>query len=250
MRHWCAFLCFALFSICPSAVRCQTSTSLEFLDHAQAAVLGGRTSTSLRFSGTAEWIAGSLHETGTVQAESHADGSTSLQLALATASRTETQTSLNSSRGCSWVDASGTSHAIDGPNCYLAIPWFAPSLYAQPISRLPPSLYIRDGGEVTKDNATRRQISYVSNLGGAGPASAKKAADSNPVHVFYDPVSFLPASLEYRLHPDSDTSSNLEVRVLFSDYRSISGVMVPFHIEKYVQRSLQLKLDLDTCVVD
>jgi hypothetical protein len=76
------------------------------------------------------------------------------------------------------------------------------------------------------------------------------ACSQNTVRVLYDPKTLLPASLEYVVHPDADDAQNLDVKILFSNYQSVAGVMVPFHIEKYLQRTLQLKLDVTSASVE
>lgn len=204
----------------------------------------------MRLSGTAEWYAGSLHTSGTAELQANVDGSASIQLNLSQASRTETQTQADLSRTCQWIDSAGTSHEVLGPNCFLSIPWFAPGLFAQPTSQLPPLIGSADDGEISKNGSSFHQISYVLNVEGTNSGDTKKLIEQSRVKVLYDLQSFLPASLEYSIHPDNDTSQSLDVRVVFSDYRSISGVMVPFHIEKYVQRSLQLKLDISTASIE
>lgn len=86
------------------------------------------TAHSMALSGGAQWIAGSLHESGTASLKATNDGSSTLQLDLGTASRTETRTGLGSSRSCQWADAHSVVHAIDGPDCEMAVTWFAPTL--------------------------------------------------------------------------------------------------------------------------
>jgi hypothetical protein len=99
-------------------------------------------------------------------------------------------------------------------------------------------------GEVVKDNATFHQINYLLNLQSTDSPPASQATSLSTVKVFYDPQTNLPASLEYLIHPDNDNLQNIPVRVVFSKYRSVSGAMLPFHVEKSLNGTLQLSLDV------
>lgn len=227
----------------------QAPTPSTFQAQAQTASSSGKSFSKVNLTANAEWVAGSLHESGTAQLVAGADGSTSVQLALGKASRTETQTKIDYSRTCSWVDVAGKSHVIHGPNCFVAIPWFAPSLFTQPTSDLPALLAATDGGTVSTQSGAFHQISYSLQPTALDAVSASLMASQSTVKVFYDPKTFLPASLEYSIHPDNDDSKNIAVSVVFSNYQSVSGLMVPYHIERSVNHTLQLTLDVSNASV-
>jgi len=250
MRLLYSVICLALpFSTVATFVG-QTPSPSVFLAQAQTATLAGKSFHTLKLSGTAEWTAGSQQETGNAELEANADGSTSVQLNLSKATRTETQAKTDSEKTCQWTDAAGTVHDVLGPNCFVSIPWFAPILFTQASSQLPALLTTADDGAVTKDGTALHQVSYKLNIQGADDAATKRAQDASTVKVFFDPQTFLPSSLEYAIHPDNNDLQSLDVKVVFSDYRSVSGVMLPFHIEKYIQRSLQLKLDISNTSIE
>jgi len=242
-------LCLALI-VQPLTAEGQTPTQSAFQAQAQAAVSSGKLFSTVNLTATAEWTAGSDKENGTAQLQAKADGSTSVQLSLGKSSRTEVQAAATSSRSCTWADGAGTIHTILGPNCFIAVPWFAPGLFTQPSSQLPALLGTTDNGEVSKDNATFHQISYVLNLQGMDSASTTQLVSMSTVKVFYDPQTFLPASLEYQVHPDNNDLKNIPVKVVFSNYQPVSGVMLPYHIEKYVNRTLQLSLDVNNASIE
>jgi hypothetical protein len=228
----------------------QTPSPSSFQLQAQAAVSAGKPFRVVNLTATAEWTAGSTHESGTAQLQAKADGSATLQLSAGSASRTEVQTKTDSSKACTWVDSAGTSHDIVGPNCLVAIPWFAPNLFTQPASQLPSLLATTDDGVVSKDNATFHQVSFILNLQGIDDASTKQLVNQSVVKVFYDPQTYLPASLEYHIHPDNNDLQDIDVKVVFGGYQSIAGVMIPFRIERFVNRSLQLKLDVSSASIE
>ena len=254
MRFCSSILCLLLFCMANSGfVHSQTATAQipsPFQQQAQAAVSGGKPFSVVNLTATAEWIAGSDRESGTAQLQANIDGSTNVQLALGKASRTDVQTKADSSRSCTWTDGTGKSFDVFGPNCLIAIPWFSPSLFTQSSVTLPALLASTDDGAVERDNATLHQVSYLLKLTGANTASTSRMVSQSTVKVFYDPQTFLPTSLEYAIHPDKNNLQNIPVKVAFSNYQSVSGVMLPHHIERFVNRTLQLKLDVTTASIE
>lgn len=225
----------------------QVATVSVFQTRAQAAISSGKPFNGVNLTANADWVAGSTHQTGTAQLKAGADGSGSLQLNMGDASRTELRTT---SPSCTWTDHAGTSHNIPGPNCLIAVPWFAPSLFTQALSLLPALLVTTDDGDVVKEGGTLHQISYQLNLAGADSVSTQRMVRQSTVQVFYDPQTFLPQSLEYAVHPDNNDLQDIPVRVVFSNYQNSSGVMLPLHIERYLNRTLQLTLDVTNASIE
>jgi len=72
---------------------------------------------------------------------------------------------------------------------------------------------------------------------------------STVVTVLYSAQSGLPAKLIYRQTADGDESREVEFSVEFSDYGEEAGFMVPHHIQRYVQRTLQLDLTVTSTTI-
>jgi hypothetical protein len=251
LSYFCLLFCTAAsYSAHSQTATSQTPSPSTFSQQAEAAVSGGKSFSVVNLTATAEWTAGSLHELGTAQLTANADGSTSVQLDLGKASRKEAQTKIDGSRTCSWADGTGISHVIRGSNCFIAIPWYAPNLFTQATSGLPASLRTTDHGIVSRQNVTLHQISYFLQPNGVESSSSNSITTLSTVDVFYDPKTLLPASLEYSIHSDNDDSKNIPVSVVFSNYQAVSGVMLPFRIEKSVNHTLQLKLDVSNASVE
>ena len=242
-------LCLTLFTV-PLRASGQAIAGSSFYEKAQQATSNGKSFTSVNFTATAEWIAGSLHESGTATLQAKIDGSTNVQLDLGHASRNETQSSANASRTCTWTDAAGISHSIVGPNCLIAIPWFAPALFAQSSPQLPSMLAATDDGEMSRASRTLHQFSYRLKFSEPDSTDVDRLTSMSTVKVLYDPQTALPASLEYFIHPDNNDLQNLPVQIVFSGYQPISGIMLPFHIERYVNRTLQLTLDITNVSIE
>lgn len=251
MTHRFTSVLYLVLGACtPLLAQGPASTVPDFLSKAQADESGQKLVNQVSLTAAVEWTAGSLHEHGTAQLQANADGSAGLQFDLGQASWHETQTKMDMSRTCDWTDSSGKTHSSIGLNCLTAIPWFSPLLVTQ-IAIQQPSLFdIADGGQVSKDDVPLHQVELDFKLGGVDTTSAKALIKTPKFKVLYDPQMLLPASLEYAIHPDGDDTRSIQVRVVYSDFRLVVGSMVPFHIERYVNHSLQLSLDINNAVIN
>ena len=70
------------------------------------------------------------------------------------------------------------------------------------------------------------------------------------VDLYLDPKSMLPLALAFNTHPDNDFLVNIPVEIRFGDYRNASGVLVPFHIQKFLQGTLTLDLTVANAAVN
>lgn len=65
-----------------------------------------------------------------------------------------------------------------------------------------------------------------------------------------DPNSLLPAVLAYSVQPDSGAQTPIAIQILYSNYQTVNGVQIPFHIQRYVNGSLQLDILLSTAQIN
>jgi hypothetical protein len=113
---------------------------------------------------------------------------------------------------------------------------------------------------VTASSATNsggqgRDRLHVERKASAVPARIpKEAADSlrraSQFDVDLDPASSLPVEMTFATHPDNNVGQEIPVRVVYSDYRSVNGAQIPFHIEKFLNNSLILDIQLETAGIN
>jgi hypothetical protein len=236
--------------IVSASISAQTNTATTFLSQVVAKYPAVATQQSITLSGNAQWTAGSLHESGAASLQAASDGSSNVQLSLQTASRTETRNLLDTSRACQWIDSKSVTHQVNIPDCYMAPPWFAPLLLAQPAPSIATMLTISDDGQIVKNAVTTRKITYLTNLQADDETTSKKLTAYTRVSVLYDPDTLLPSSVEYIIHGDKNLNIGLPVRVDYSDYRITSGVPIPYRIDRYVNNALQLSIVVTSASVN
>ncbi len=228
----------------------QTYLPIPFLTTIMASIPLGTPLNGLHLEGRATYVAGSLLETGTATLDAKSDGTTSVALSLDTASGTESYPAQAADRACTYTNKAGAISSISKIDCLTPLSWFAPILGARNPLQLPPLIAVSDGGEVTRNGITLHDLTYGRLIQGKDTASTNLLVRATNVHVLYDPQTLLVSSIEYSIHPDGDITTPIDARIAFSDYRSVSGVMLPYHIERYINRSLFLTIDVDTALLN
>ena len=122
-RLWLVILsfCFAatLIAQSPSA---STPQALTTLQSAFQALAGNTTVTDATLTGTAEWIAGSDDETGTVVLKT-ISGANRLDLSLSAGTRSEIRSSTDNGPVGTWIGPDGVSHPMANHNLMTDAGW-------------------------------------------------------------------------------------------------------------------------------
>ena len=142
--------------------------------------------------------------------------------------------------GRRWTDARNVAHDIKGMNCVASLAWFAPLLISQNVSGRTDLFTAEDEGTVSDNEHLSHKVSFSRRPLGGTTEFKRLFAGASHASLSYDSETGLPSRLEYSLHPDSDDGRSIPVRIEYSDFRSVSGLTVPFRIEKYFNHSLQL----------
>jgi len=213
------------------------------LQQALAALSGGQSISDVTLSGTAQYIAGPDEELGTAVLKAIAAGASSVNLSLPSGTRIEIQNCSTMPPSGTWSGPDGLSHPIAFHNLLTGPAWFFPAFtVAQGLSS---SGYVASyiGSETRNGQAVQHvslsQASLLPNLPG-GPSSTHLSQ----VDFFLDSTTFLPAAITFNIHPDNNLLLDIPVEIDFSHYASVSGAEVPYHIQKYINNSLALDLQL------
>jgi hypothetical protein len=209
-----------------------------------SAFSGGRPVHSVEITGNAMWHAGSLEDSGTATLKASVDGSSQMQLQLAAAGpKNEALSGTGSNAECRWSGADGVAHEIDLGNCLRPAVWFLPALSLQPAlaSSTMGAVDLGTGPVGSSENPYRHVQSQL--IPSSLPIDmAKTLAQRSTTDLGIDPTSLMPAVLTYSVHPDNGADVQIAIEVRYSDYRAVNGVQIPFHIERFVNDSLQLDI--------
>jgi hypothetical protein len=200
---------------------------------------------SISFSGTAHAIAGSLNETGSFTASVQADGRFDFHLDAGGLSQSEKAGAFEEVATCSWAGPDGIEHAAAEHNCWRSLNWLLPAF-----SLLSHQATLK--ADLRSDSGTVSGQTLVLSRSLAARSASTQAMliRLSTVKLSTDPNTSLPASVTFNLHPDDDANRDIPVLVRYSDYRRVSGVSMPYRIQKYINGGLSLDLQVDTAQIN
>lgn len=190
---------------------------------------------TLVLEGSVSRIAGSLHESGNVILVADKDGTWSESWSLDTRSFQQSSSDCKSTKTTSF-------------SCSRGVPWFAPWIVST--TNANGSMQQNDISDSAARVSGQRILAFSTvtqsnktSLPKSEGATAYQTAKTQ-FHVTYDAGNSLPIRMDFADYLDSGMSQKIDTYVLFSDYREESGVMIPHHIERYVQRTLQADIHI------
>ena len=198
-------------------------------------------------SGSASWVAGSQNDSGTISVQIAADGRTGETWSFSNISHTYTQSATDLAgfaRTCTYTDGNQKQQTTSWLDCQRGVPWFLPSFALQPGFNAAVTVSnLTDVSDVASGLVKLRYASTLTMPGNASKAASEGIArvqTGTAVTVYYDAQTALPSKLVYATALDDDASRSIETAVQFSDYRNESGYMIPHHIQRFLQRTLQV----------
>jgi len=250
MRFACLLLSFGLCAllVIPSAVQQTASSSStqasQLLQQSLAALQGNTSLSDVTLSGTARRIAGSDDETGSVVVKALTGTGTRIDLSLPSGTRSELRNISSGAPVGSWSGPDGVSHPISYHNLLTDSGWF-PAFTLSSLLSAPNAVISYIGAE------TKNGISVIHVRAYQQPAGLTGDAAALPQHltqtdIFLDPNSNLPVALAFNTHPDNNALLDIPIEIRFTDYRSVSGAQVPYHVQKYLNNSLILDFQVQT----
>lgn len=197
--------------------------------------------TDVLLSGTASWTMGSDNEIGQVVLKARARGQSRIDLALGGGPRSEIRTNdpLNPQYE---TLASGQWASRAYHNSWVDANWFFPALSALVVG--PHNGFVL--GTVSDSAHLYAQFQIANQR----PGITSQIQALSTVLYEVEPSTLLPAAIHFYTHPDDNLVVNIPIDVHFSDYRVVSGVQVPFRIQRYVNGTLQLDVTISSATIN
>ncbi|MGA9937113.1 MAG: hypothetical protein WBP92_02620 [Candidatus Acidiferrales bacterium] len=254
------------------AATASEAQAVAVVQSALSALTGGVIVNDVTLIGTAHRIAGSDDETGTATMRGTALGDSRVDLSLQSGNRSEvrshaavplpgilptsvpTALAQTPQSAGAWSGSDGILHGMAGHNIMTTAAWFSPTLILESLSSAQNYVFsyvgqeTRNGASVLHLSASQpfaqlAQSSLASNSAGPGPAQFQELVRHLSRMDFYiDPNSSLPVELDFNAHPDNNASIDIATEILFSDYQKTNGVVIPLHVQKYLNNGLVLDL--------
>jgi hypothetical protein len=225
-----------------------SSSAPVTLQQSLAALVGNTLLTDVTLSGSARRIAGSDDETGTATLKANFNGSARLDFVFPSGPSSEVS-NLSAGAAGSWSGPDTASHPIAFHNLLAEQAWFSPAIAIS--RRLGSSGYTATyiGREVL-DEQTVEHISVLQAAPLRSPPDAATFEHLSQVDFYLDSATLLPVSISFNIHPDNNALQDIPVEVRFSDYRLVSGSRIPFHIQKFINGTLALDLQIQAATIN
>lgn len=212
------------------------------------AVAGLTPLTDVTLNCTVTRIAGSDEESGAATLELAGYQQSRTVLNLTEGARQEVR---NASEGPSgaWAGPDGVWHAEALHNEWSPADWFFPVFTLQ-AALADPTWGLEYAGQEDLDGSPVAHLTLYRVVAGPSSASTALVERLSTVAIYLDAASSLPVAARFDTHPDGDANTNLAVEVRFSGYRAVSGIQVPFRIQKFLQGSLLLDLSVTSAAIN
>lgn len=216
-----------------------------FAAQSVAAMTGGGAVTDLVLTGNVTRIAGSDQQTGTATLMAKGYTESRVDLSLSGGSWSEIRNGSTGLNAGNWVGPDSVVHAIAQHNCLTDASWFFPALGSLASAATNPNVVLAYMGEENPPSGSFQHIQvYTSNSSWPGSQAL------STMDFYLDAQTLLPIVIMFNEHPDDDQLVNIAVQVMFSDYRNVNGAQIPFHIQRYVNNSLTLDVQLTSASVN
>lgn len=202
-----------------------------------AAVDGGTNISDVTLTGTVTWYGG-VTDTGTATLRALGTGESRMDLALTGGTRAEIRDAQTGAQLGQWIAPNNASGNFASQNCWTDAAWFFPTLGSLATGSNVVLSYI--GLETRNGESVQHIQSYVYQSNQVGPTPSPQQLST--MDFYLDATTLLPVAVTFNAHPDNNATTNLLVEVDFSNYQTVSGVVVPMHIQKYQQGNLMVDL--------
>lgn len=224
----------------------QTTTAVQpgVLLQSLSALAPSGIPTDITLTGTARRIGGADDESGTAILKTVSNGSARIDFSFPSGQLSEISDLSGDPKGI-WTRADGISHAIAAHNLLGEPAWFFPTFAIA--RRLSNANYV--ASDVGRENHSGQTvehivISQISSL--QSPPGIATLSHLTQVDFFLDSGTLLPQAITFNVHPDNDAGTDIPIEIRFSDYRSLNGVQVPYHVQKYLNNGLVLDFQAQT----
>jgi hypothetical protein len=238
------------FTLIISPLRAATAPTSDpqavaFAAKSVAAMTGGSAIADVTLSGNVTRIAGSDRQSGTATLTAKGFAESRVDLALSGGARSEVRNASAGPNAGKWLGSDGVVHTISLHNRLTDASWFFPALGSLAAAVTDPNVVLVYVGQQRQHPTSFEHIqTHIYN------PYLTSVRSLSTMDFYLDARTLLPSIVMFNEHPDNDQTVNISVQVMFSDYRNVNGVQIPFHIQRYINDGLVLDIHLTSASVN
>jgi hypothetical protein len=207
--------------------------AIQLAQKAVASMTGGTPISDVTLNGSVTSILGSDYETGTGVFQASGTSNSRVDLNLTNGMRSDIRNVTNGTAGGAWSKNGASQTPYAGHNCWTDAAWFFPVLSS--LTQTANSSFVfKYIGQEQHGGANTQHIQVFQ------PAPDALFQHLSTVDFYLDTNSFLPLAIAFNVHPDMDARADIPAEVRFASYQTVSGVQVPFRLQKLLNGGLVL----------
>lgn len=226
------------------------SQATTLLTQSAAALTGAVAISDVTLNGNVQSIAGSDGESGTVVLKAMAAGESLMDLTLSGGNRSEIRSfDSNGNPIGAWSGPDGVQHAISYHNLLTDSSWFFPAMTLRRLVNTTGIVgtYV---GQETLNGQPVVHIFFSQPPAGATGSNAALMQHLTQMDFYLNPTTLLPVALSFTTHPDDNELLDIPVQIQFSNYQNTGGVQIPFHVQKFLNGTLLLDLQVQSAALN
>jgi hypothetical protein len=215
--------------------------ALTYAAQSIAAMTGTTTISDVTLTGTVTWNGSATSESGTATLLALGTAESSMTLILPDGTRKEIRDAQTGVPLGQWINPSNTSGMFASQNCWTDAVWFFPVLGSLAVG---PNVVLSYLGQTTWNGGAVQHIQSYVYQPNPPPIPGPTPQQLSSMDFYLDATTLLPVAMTFNAHPDNNAGTNLLIEIDFSNYQSMSGVLVPTNIQKYSQGTLLVNVVL------
>jgi len=224
--------------------------AVSLLQKSVTAMSNGVAISDVSLSGTATRIAGSDQQSGQVALEAKGSQESRITLSLSGYTFTEVRNFANGSAAGSFTGPGGIVHTTALHNCFTDSAWFFPLLSSLGFALNNSTLNVVYIGKETLNGNAVLHVAIWQSVSSPDASAAIAIAHLSTMDWYLDPVALTPVAAHFAVHPTDDASKDFAVEIRFSNYQVTNGVLVPLHVQKFLNGGLVLELTISSAVLN
>jgi hypothetical protein len=218
--------------------------AVALLQKSVDALTGGVAVSDVTLTGNAHRIAGSDDELGQFTLEAKGTQESKIALTLSGSTYAEVHNVSEGSPAGSYASSDSTVEPLAQHNCFTDPAWFFPALSSLASALSNPTENVAYVGQETLDGTSVQHVRVWLTVQSPDAAAIKLIAHLSTIDWYLDTSSLLPVAEEFTTHPADNASLDLSVEIRFSNYQRTDGVLVPLHVQKFLNGGLTLDLNI------
>jgi hypothetical protein len=206
--------------------------------------------TDATLSGSATRTAGSDQESGEVVLKDKGTQESTVVLTLSNSTYTEVRNFQDGAPEGAYAGLDGVAYPLAQHNCFTSAVWFLPPLSALASAIGDPTANISYVGQEARDGVAVQHLRVWLSVSSPDAAAVQAVTHLSTTDIYLDFTTDLPVAMTFATHPADNSSIDMAVEIRFSNYQQESGILLPLHIQKFLNGSLNVDLTISSVTIN